>query len=99
MGEAAQSPAIREHAELSPSAVPTPLRGITDGAKSRRARLRGRAFSDRLMTYRVAGFESGPCRLGVRLGHSAMSAQCPDYPKADDWVAPFDHVVDAGEQS
>jgi hypothetical protein len=31
----------------------------------------------------AAGFQSGLCLLRVRLGHSAMSAQCPACPKAD----------------
>ena len=30
----------------------------------------------------AAGFRSGPCLLGVRPGHSAMSAQCPHCSKA-----------------
>ena len=31
----------------------------------------------------AAGFQSGLRRLGVKLGHSAMSAHCPGCPKAD----------------
>src|SRR5262245_34112877 len=31
----------------------------------------------------AAGFQSRLCRLGVRLGNSAMSAQCPLCPKGD----------------
>src|SRR5262245_37482553 len=31
----------------------------------------------------TAEFRSGLCPLGVKLGHSAMSAQCPVCPKAD----------------
>ena len=37
-------------------------------------------------------------RSGVRLGPKAMSAQCPDYPKAADQASLFNHLVSAAEQ-
>ena len=37
-------------------------------------------------------------RSGVRLGPKAMSAQCPDYPKAADQASLFNHLISAAEQ-
>ena len=37
----------------------------------------------------AAGFQSGPCRLGVTLGHAAMPAQCPLWPALRTQVGHF----------